>query len=61
MVVFWIVSKDLGYVMNVVFMGMGEFFYNIDSVIRVVEIMVNDKGLYLSFWKVIILMLGLVL
>lgn len=55
-----IVSKDLGHVTNVVFMGMGEPLHNIDSVIRAAEIMVNDKGLHLSPRKVTISTSGLV-
>jgi 23S rRNA (adenine2503-C2)-methyltransferase len=50
----------LGLVTNVVFMGMGEPFQNIDNVVRAAEIMTNGQGLHLSPRKVTISTSGLV-
>jgi 23S rRNA (adenine2503-C2)-methyltransferase len=48
------------FVTNVVFMGMGEPLHNLDSVLRVADIMVSNQGLHLSPRKVTISTSGLV-
>ncbi|XP_034696143.1 dual-specificity RNA methyltransferase RlmN [Vitis riparia] len=53
-------SSEVGSITNVVFMGMGEPFHNIESVIKAADIMVHDQGLHFSPRKVTVSTSGLV-
>uniref|UniRef100_A0A804QUR9 Radical SAM core domain-containing protein n=1 Tax=Zea mays TaxID=4577 RepID=A0A804QUR9_MAIZE len=53
-------SDELGSINNVVFMGMGEPFHNIDNVIKASAIMVDEQGLHFSPRKVTVSTSGLV-
>nr|CAB3473706.1 unnamed protein product [Digitaria exilis] len=53
-------SDEFGAITNVVFMGMGEPFHNIDNVIKASSIMVDDQGLHFSPRKVTVSTSGLV-
>ncbi|KAG2590400.1 dual-specificity RNA methyltransferase RlmN-like [Panicum virgatum] len=53
-------SDEFGAITNVVFMGMGEPFHNIDNVIKASAIMVDDQGLHFSPHKVTVSTSGLV-
>ncbi|XP_057528778.1 uncharacterized protein LOC130807544 [Amaranthus tricolor] len=53
-------TKEVGCITNVVFMGMGEPFQNIDNVIRAANIMVDEHGLHFSPRKVTVSTSGLV-
>jgi len=53
-------SDEFGAITNVVFMGMGEPFHNIDNVIKASAIMVDDQGLHFSPRKVTVSTSGLV-
>ncbi|KAJ9708983.1 hypothetical protein PVL29_000800 [Vitis rotundifolia] len=53
-------SSEVGSISNVVFMGMGEPFHNIESVIQAADIMVHDQGLHFSPRKVTVSTSGLV-
>ncbi|KAE8663845.1 hypothetical protein F3Y22_tig00112864pilonHSYRG00015 [Hibiscus syriacus] len=51
---------DIGSITNVVFMGMGEPFHNIENVIKAADIMVDEQGLHFSPRKVTVSTSGLV-
>ncbi|OEL16578.1 Dual-specificity RNA methyltransferase RlmN [Dichanthelium oligosanthes] len=53
-------SDEFGAITNVVFMGMGEPFHNIDNVIKASAIMVDEQGLHFSPRKVTVSTSGLV-
>ncbi|XP_020584955.1 uncharacterized protein LOC110027751 isoform X2 [Phalaenopsis equestris] len=53
-------SAKFGSITNVVFMGMGEPFHNIDNVIKAAAIMVDEQGLHFSPRKVTVSTSGLV-
>ncbi|PUZ55642.1 hypothetical protein GQ55_5G228600 [Panicum hallii var. hallii] len=53
-------SDEFGAITNVVFMGMGEPFHNIDNVMKASAIMVDDQGLHFSPRKVTVSTSGLV-
>ncbi|KAJ1284492.1 hypothetical protein BS78_03G208600 [Paspalum vaginatum] len=53
-------SDEFGAITNVVFMGMGEPFHNIDNVIKASTIMVDEQGLQFSPRKVTVSTSGLV-
>ncbi|XP_010533940.1 PREDICTED: uncharacterized protein LOC104809600 isoform X3 [Tarenaya hassleriana] len=55
-----LVTHEVGLITNVVFMGMGEPFHNIENVIRAANIMVDDQGLHFSPRKVTVSTSGLV-
>ncbi|KMZ70595.1 Ribosomal RNA large subunit methyltransferase N [Zostera marina] len=55
-----LLTSDVGSITNVVFMGMGEPFHNLDNVMKAASIMVNDKGLHFSHRKVTVSTSGLV-
>lgn len=55
-----LLSSDVGSITNVVFMGMGEPFHNIDNVMKAASVMVNEKGLHFSPRKVTVSTSGLV-
>ncbi|KAH7651036.1 23S rRNA (adenine(2503)-C(2))-methyltransferase protein [Dioscorea alata] len=53
-------TSEFGSITNVVFMGMGEPFHNIENVIKAASIMVDEKGLQFSPRKVTVSTSGLV-
>ncbi|CAO2208798.1 unnamed protein product [Urochloa humidicola] len=53
-------SDEFGAITNVVFMGMGEPFHNIDNVMKASAIMVDEQGLHFSPRKVTVSTSGLV-
>lgn len=55
-----LLSHEVGSITNVVFMGMGEPFHNIDNVIKAANIMVDENGLHFSPRKVTVSTSGLV-
>ncbi|XP_039058773.1 dual-specificity RNA methyltransferase RlmN-like [Hibiscus syriacus] len=55
-----LLSGDIGSITNVVFMGMGEPFHNIENVIKAADIMVDEQGLHFSPRKVTVSTSGLV-
>lgn len=55
-----LLSNEVGSITNVVFMGMGEPFHNIDNVIKAADIMVDEQGLHFSPRKVTVSTSGLV-
>ncbi|XP_023643490.1 uncharacterized protein LOC17894108 [Capsella rubella] len=55
-----LLSHEVGSITNVVFMGMGEPFHNIDNVIKAANIMVDEHGLHFSPRKVTVSTSGLV-
>ncbi|CAD5315895.1 unnamed protein product [Arabidopsis thaliana] len=55
-----LLSHEVGSITNVVFMGMGEPFHNIDNVIKAANIMVDQNGLHFSPRKVTVSTSGLV-
>ncbi|CAA7018335.1 unnamed protein product [Microthlaspi erraticum] len=55
-----LLSREFGSITNVVFMGMGEPFHNIDNVIKAANIMVDENGLHFSPRKVTVSTSGLV-
>ncbi|XP_062110300.1 uncharacterized protein LOC133822093 [Humulus lupulus] len=55
-----LLTGEVGSITNVVFMGMGEPFHNIDNVIKASDIMVHDQGLQFSPRKVTVSTSGLV-
>ncbi|XAR65062.1 23S rRNA (adenine(2503)-C(2))-methyltransferase [Bertholletia excelsa] len=55
-----LLSGKVGSITNVVFMGMGEPFHNIDNVIKAADIMVHEQGLHFSPRKVTVSTSGLV-
>ncbi|CAN6482806.1 unnamed protein product [Victoria cruziana] len=55
-----LLTKDVGPITNVVFMGMGEPLHNIDNVIKAAAIMVDEQGLQFSPRKVTVSTSGLV-
>ncbi|CAN8241015.1 unnamed protein product [Cochlearia groenlandica] len=55
-----LLSREFGSITNVVFMGMGEPFQNIDNVIKAANIMVDENGLHFSPRKVTVSTSGLV-
>lgn len=55
-----LLSDEVGSISNVVFMGMGEPFHNIENVIKAADIMVHDQGLHFSPRKVTVSTSGLV-
>ncbi|KAH0857633.1 hypothetical protein HID58_085894 [Brassica napus] len=55
-----LLSHEVGSITNVVFMGMGEPFHNIDNVIKAANILVDENGLHFSPRKVTVSTSGLV-
>ncbi|KAF4366112.1 hypothetical protein F8388_014830 [Cannabis sativa] len=55
-----LLTSEVGSITNVVFMGMGEPFQNIDNVIKALDIMVHDQGLHFSPRKITVSTSGLV-
>ncbi|CAL9238094.1 unnamed protein product [Arabidopsis halleri] len=55
-----LLSHEVGSITNVVFMGMGEPFHNIDNVVKAANIMVDENGLHFSPRKVTVSTSGLV-
>lgn len=55
-----LLTSEVGSITNVVFMGMGEPFHNIDNVIKAADIMVHEQGLHFSPRKVTVSTSGLV-
>ncbi|MBA0656392.1 hypothetical protein Goklo_008751 [Gossypium klotzschianum] len=55
-----LLSGDVGSITNVVFMGMGEPFHNIENVIKAADILVDEQGLHFSPRKVTVSTSGLV-
>ncbi|KAK1403324.1 Radical SAM core domain-containing protein [Heracleum sosnowskyi] len=55
-----LLTGEIGSIANVVFMGMGEPLQNIDNVIKAIDIMVHDQGLYFSPRKITVSTSGLV-
>ncbi|KAL1221058.1 hypothetical protein V5N11_024890 [Cardamine amara subsp. amara] len=55
-----LLSREVGSITNVVFMGMGEPFHNIENVIKAANIMVDENGLHFSPRKVTVSTSGLV-
>lgn len=53
-------TSEFGSITNVVFMGMGEPFHNIENVIKAASILVDEKGLQFSPRKVTVSTSGLV-
>ncbi|KAJ0985831.1 hypothetical protein J5N97_004187 [Dioscorea zingiberensis] len=53
-------TSEFGSITNVVFMGMGEPFHNIENVIKAASIMVDEQGLQFSPRKVTVSTSGLV-
>ncbi|XP_039115591.1 dual-specificity RNA methyltransferase RlmN [Dioscorea cayenensis subsp. rotundata] len=53
-------TSEFGSITNVVFMGMGEPFHNIENIIKAASIMVDEKGLQFSPRKVTVSTSGLV-
>lgn len=55
-----LLSREVGFITNVVFMGMGEPLHNIDNVIKAADILVHEQGLHFSPRKVTVSTSGLV-
>lgn len=55
-----LLTSEVGFISNVVFMGMGEPLHNIDNVIKAAAIMVHDQGLHFSPRRVTVSTSGLV-
>ncbi|XP_011086555.1 uncharacterized protein LOC105168251 [Sesamum indicum] len=55
-----LLSREVGTITNVVFMGMGEPLHNIENVIKAADILVDEHGLHFSPRKVTISTSGLV-
>lgn len=55
-----LLTNEVGSITNVVFMGMGEPFHNIENVIKAADIMVDEQGLHFSPRKVTVSTSGLV-
>ncbi|PON59333.1 Ribosomal RNA large subunit methyltransferase [Parasponia andersonii] len=55
-----LLTSEVGSITNVVFMGMGEPFHNIDNVMKAADIMVHEQGLHFSPRKVTVSTSGLV-
>lgn len=56
----WDISNDDRKAYNIVFMGMGEPFYNYDNVVAATKIMMDDEGLAISRRKITISTSGVV-
>ena len=56
----WVYNKEERKVTNIVFMGMGEPFYNYENVIKTINVLINNKGLAFSKRKVTLSTSGVV-